>query len=63
MIFFMSNFEQDWTLSNMISHYQDGSIEFYQFDNAVLSSFGINTEEQLKQISEKLQKAFNAEQE
>ncbi len=48
-------------LANMISHYQDGSIEFYQFDSSVLSSFGINTEEQLKQISNKLQKAFESE--
>lgn len=49
-------------LANMISHYQDGSIEFYQFDLEILSTFKITTEKQLIDISEPLKKLFQTVQ-
>lgn len=45
--------------ANMIANYQDQIVEFYQFNQSVLSVFGIETEEQLKAISEKLLKVFS----
>ena len=48
-------------LANMISHYQDGEAEFYQFEPSVLKRFNITDETQLQKIVEKLQAAFKSE--
>jgi len=48
-------------LANMIAHYQEDEIEFYQFDSDILKEFRIESEEQLQKISEKLQEAFKDE--
>lgn len=45
--------------ADMLANYQDQVVEFYQFDEDVLSLFHIETEEQLQKISEKLDKAFS----
>ncbi len=45
-------------LSDLITHWQNGEVDFYQFDKDVLSFFHITQEEQLKIISEKLDAAF-----
>ncbi|MGI5173086.1 HDOD domain-containing protein [Treponema sp. OMZ 840] len=47
--------------ANMISHYQENEIEFYQFDPEILKEFRIENEEQLQNISTRLQKAFKEE--
>lgn len=49
-------------IANMIAHYQDEIVEFYQFDATILKVFKIITEEQLQQISERLNLAFQADQ-
>lgn len=41
--------------AEMISHYLDGSVEFYQFDPDILKVFGISSEDKLKALTEKLQ--------
>lgn len=45
-------------LAELLSFYQKGDVDFYQFDSEVLSVFKITTEEQLKKISDRLQTAF-----
>lgn len=45
-------------LANMIANYQDGSVDFYQFETSVLESLSITSEETLKSISDKLQEVF-----
>ena len=45
--------------ANMLANYQAELVEFYQFDPSVLSTFNIETEEQLQNISSKLEKVFN----
>ncbi|MBQ0051124.1 MAG: HDOD domain-containing protein [Treponema sp.] len=45
-------------LSDMITHYQDGEVDFYQFDRDVLDLFKIASEDQLRRISERLKAAF-----
>ena len=44
--------------SNMLANYQEQIVEFYQFNQSVLSVFSIETEDQLKLISNKLLRAF-----
>ncbi len=48
-------------LSDLIAHYQDGEVEFYQFDKEALSTFHITTEVQLIQIAEKMEAEFTKE--
>ena len=48
-------------LSDMISHYQDDEVEFYQFDKDALALFHISTEKQLITISEKMAEVFARE--
>ncbi len=48
-------------LSDMISHYQDDEVEFYQFDKDALALFHISTEKQLITISEKMADVFSRE--
>ena len=48
-------------LSDMISHYQDDEVEFYQFDKDALALFHISTEKQLITISEKMAEVFSRE--
>ncbi|AEE17904.1 HDOD domain-containing protein [Treponema brennaborense] len=45
-------------LANLLTHYQKGEVDFYQFDPDVLAVFKISSEEQLKIISDKLQEHF-----
>lgn len=45
-------------LADMIVHYQDGDVSYEQFDNSVLEEFGIQTEEQLETISDRLEQSF-----
>ncbi|MBQ9630658.1 MAG: HDOD domain-containing protein, partial [Treponema sp.] len=47
-------------LADLLSHYQDKTIDFYQIDSSMLSMFGINSEAQFKTISDKLEKAFTS---
>ncbi|WP_428770304.1 HDOD domain-containing protein [Treponema sp. HNW] len=47
--------------ANMLAHYRDEEIEFYQFDPDILKEFKVENEEQLKKISERLEKAFKKE--
>lgn len=49
-------------LADLITHYQDGTVDFYQIDKDVLTMFNIVTEEQIKKISDKLKDAFSQEQ-
>ena len=46
--------------ANMLANYQEQIVEYYQFNQSVLSIFGIETENQLKSISDKLNKVFNS---
>jgi len=48
-------------ISDLITHYQKGEVDYYQFDKNALSLFHIVTEEQLEQISDKLEVAFSHE--
>ena len=47
--------------ANMIAHFQEGAVEFYQFDPDILKEFNIENEEQLQNLSARLQKAFREE--
>jgi hypothetical protein len=42
----------------MLANYQEHIVEYYQFNQSVLSVFGIENENQLKAISDKLNKVF-----
>ena len=48
-------------LSDMLAHYQEKDIDFYQFDQEVLANFHITNEIQLQKISNSLEKAFDKE--
>ena len=48
-------------LSDMLAHYQEKDIDFYQFDQEVLANFHITNEIQLQKISDSLEKAFDKE--
>ena len=42
----------------MLANYQSKEVEYYQFDEDILALFNIESEEQLKKISEKLETSF-----
>jgi HD-like signal output (HDOD) protein len=44
--------------ANLLCHYQEDKIEYYQFDSDVLELFHLSTEPQLKVLSDKLIQAF-----
>ena len=46
-------------LADLISHWQDREIEFYQFDEDILTQFNLFDEEKLSKLSERLEEAFN----
>ncbi len=48
-------------LSDLMVHYQQGEVDFYQIDPEVLRMFKISTEEQFKKISDRLKNAFDRE--
>ena len=48
-------------LSDMLAHYQEKDIDFYQFDQEVFANFHITNEIQLQKISDSLEKAFDKE--
>jgi len=45
-------------IAELLTYYQAGEIDFYQFDPEVLAMFTITTEEQLQKISNKLKASF-----
>ncbi|MBQ0166832.1 MAG: HDOD domain-containing protein [Treponema sp.] len=47
--------------AEMLTHYLDGSVEFYQFDEGILNAFGIKDEDKLKALVEKLQTELTKE--
>ena len=47
--------------ANMLVHYSENDIEYYQFDPEILKEFRVENEEQLKKIAERLEKAFEKE--
>ncbi len=49
-------------LSDLMIHFSDGEIEFYQIDPKFLKTFGIAGEPHLRKICESFQKGFSAEQ-
>jgi putative nucleotidyltransferase with HDIG domain len=48
-------------LSDLMVHYQQGEVDFYQIDPDVLRMFKISTENQFKKISDRLGEAFDKE--
>ena len=46
-------------IANMISHFQEGAIEFYQFDPKILKMINIENKKQLEELSIKLKLAYN----
>ena len=44
--------------ADMLANYQSKEVEYYQFDEDILALFNIESEEQLKKISEKLETSF-----
>ena len=50
-------------IADLMTHFQQREIEFYQIDGNLLTSFGIKTEEQFQKISDKLEAAFKKQME
>ena len=48
-------------ISDLMAHYQQGEVDFYQIDTEVLRMFKISTEDQFKKISDRLKNAFDKE--
>ena len=48
-------------IADLVSHWQEHEIEYYQFDEDILALFNLNKEEKLQQLSEKLQASFSAQ--
>ncbi|MEE1210937.1 MAG: HDOD domain-containing protein [Treponema sp.] len=46
-------------IADLMIHYQDGDVEFYQIDSEILKMFNILSENQFQKISEKLKVAFS----
>lgn len=46
-------------LADMMAHYNDHSVDFYQFDDSILEMFNITSESQIKNMTEKMEYAFN----
>jgi putative nucleotidyltransferase with HDIG domain len=49
-------------LADLMIHYQEETIEFYQIDGEMLSRFGITSEAQLQKICASFQRGFESEQ-
>lgn len=49
-------------LADLMTHYVDGDIEFYQIDLNILSEFKITSEEQMQLFSNRLEEAFKRQQ-
>ena len=49
-------------LADLMTHYGDGGIDFYQIDRKLLELFGITTESQLQKMCASLQSGFESEQ-
>lgn len=47
-------------LANMISNYQTGTVEYYQFDPEILAAFKITREEQLTMLSDRLSENYSS---
>jgi len=48
-------------LADLMCHYSNGNIEFYQIDQKLLAMFGISSEAHLQKICESFQKGFDNE--
>lgn len=48
-------------LADLLTHYQNEEVEFYQFDQDILKNFGIKDEAQLMAISDRLKASFDEE--
>jgi putative nucleotidyltransferase with HDIG domain len=48
-------------LSDLMAHYQQEEVDFYQIDTEILLMFKISTEDQFKKISDRLKNAFDKE--
>lgn len=48
-------------IADMMTHYENEDIDFYQIDPSILKLFNIQTEEQFKTINARLAKAFNSD--
>jgi putative nucleotidyltransferase with HDIG domain len=48
-------------LSDLMAHYQQEEVDFYQIDPEILRMFRISTEDQFKKISDRLKTAFDKE--
>jgi putative nucleotidyltransferase with HDIG domain len=49
-------------LADLMIHYGEGAIDFYQIDRKLLEMFGISSESQIQKICASLQSGFDAEQ-
>ena len=45
-------------VSDLLSHVHEGIVDYSQFEPSILSEFGVNSEEELQQLSDRLHKAF-----
>ena len=50
------------SLADLMIHYGNGTIDFYQIDRNLLNVFGVTTESQLQKMCASLQSGFDAEQ-
>ncbi|MDR1747504.1 MAG: HDOD domain-containing protein [Spirochaetaceae bacterium] len=48
-------------LANMLTHYQEQQIEYYQFEQGILKKLNITSEEQIQKLLIQIQSAFEAE--
>ena len=48
-------------LADLFSHYEDGTVDFSQFDAEVLHNFGIQDEVDVQNLSAKLKVAFETQ--
>lgn len=46
-------------LADMMAHYTDKTVDYYQFDPEILAMFKITSEDQVKKIVERMEKAFS----
>jgi len=46
-------------LADMMAHYVDQTVDYYQFDEAILAEFNITSEEQVQTITTRMERAFS----
>ena len=45
-------------LADMMAHYVDKTVDYYQFDNDILAQFKITSEEQVQTITARMEQSF-----